>query len=137
MSTSERKTQKAAEKWGDAAEAGFQTLPDILLKKQVELGLSATDMLVLMNITMHWWYQEQRPFPRTKTIADRMGCDSRTVQRSLRKMTDLGLITRMSETDERGDIRYVVDLENLVAKLSKFARTDEAFLARQRRKEAA
>jgi len=47
-----RTTERAVEKWEDAAEAGFQTLPDILLRKQVELGLSPTDMLVLINITM-------------------------------------------------------------------------------------
>ena len=42
MDKTQRTTERAVEKWGDAAEAGFQTLPDILLKKQIELGLSAT-----------------------------------------------------------------------------------------------
>ena len=55
--------QRSVEKWGEAGKGGFQLLPDILFKKQVELGLSPTDMLVLMNLTMHWWYAHQRPFP--------------------------------------------------------------------------
>ena len=129
--------QRAVEKWGDAAEAGFQTVPDILLKKQVELGLSATDMLVLLNVTVHWWYKERMPFPRTSTIASRMGVDARTVQRSLKKMTALGLITREVVTTEDGDPQYVVDLENLVARLGDYARSDEAFLIRMKRKAAA
>lgn len=129
--------QRAVEKWGDAAEAGFQTVPDILLKKQVELGLSATDMLVLLNVTVHWWYKERMPFPRTSTIANRMGVDARTVQRSLKKMTALGLITREVVTTEDGDPQYVVDLENLVARLGDYARSDEAFLIRMKRKAAA
>ena len=57
-------SERSSEKWGDAGIAGFQVLPDILLKKQVELGLSPTDMLVLINILMHWWYHDKRPFPR-------------------------------------------------------------------------
>ena len=61
--------QRSVEKWGEAGKGGFQLLPDILFKKQVELGLSPTDMLVLMNLTMHWWYAHQRPFPPTSTIA--------------------------------------------------------------------
>lgn len=129
--------QRAVEKWGDAAEAGFQTVPDILLKKQVELGLSATDMLVLLNVTVHWWYKERMPFPRTSTIAARMGVDARTVQRSLKKMVALGLVTREVVETENGDSQYVVDLENLVARLGDYARSDEAFLIRKKRKAAA
>lgn len=137
MAKDNQPVQRAVEKWGDAAEAGFQTVPDILLKKQVELGLSATDMLVLLNVTVHWWYKERMPFPRTSTIANRMGVDARTVQRSLKKMTALGLITREVVTTEDGDPQYVVDLENLVARLGDYARSDEAFLIRMKRKAAA
>ncbi|WP_434056202.1 helix-turn-helix domain-containing protein [Roseibium sp.] len=92
--------QRATTKWKEAGEAGFQVLPDLLLKKQSELGLSATDLVVLINVTMHWWYREQRPFPRTTTIASRMGVDNRTVQRSMKKLTQLGLMKR--ETEDKG-----------------------------------
>jgi len=50
-------------KWGAAAEAGFQLLPDVLLKQQSNLGLTAADLIVLINFTMHCWYPEQKPFP--------------------------------------------------------------------------
>lgn len=130
QSTSER----SSEKWGDAGIAGFQVLPDILLKKQVELGLSPTDMLVLINILMHWWYHDKRPFPRNALIASRMGVDARTVQRSIRKMTDLGLIRREQETLENGETVWVVDVGSLVDRLSAFARKDENFIYRMNRR---
>src|SRR4051794_11793815 len=81
-------------KWGEAADAGFQLLPDVLLKNQSLLGLTATELVVLINITMHWWYPAQKPFPRSTTIAQRMGVDARTVQRAIGRLTELGLIRR-------------------------------------------
>lgn len=137
MDKTQRTTERAVEKWEDAAEAGFQTLPDILLKKQVELGLSATDMLVLINITMHWWYRAKLPFPRSSTIAQRMGIDARTVQRSLRKLVALDLIQRETETQEDGTTRTVLNLTPLVDRLSGFARHDPNFIARTHKKEVA
>lgn len=117
-------SKRSFEKWGEAANGGFQTLPDILLKKQVELGLSPTDMLVLLNLTMHWWYAHIRPFPRTSVIAQRMGVEMRTVQRSLRKMMDLKLIARAKEKDENGDERLVYDLTGLIERLERFIVSD-------------
>lgn len=137
MEKTNRTTERAVEKWEAAADAGFQTLPDILLRKQVELGLSPTDMLVLINVTMHWWYKDQLPFPRSTTIADRMGVDARTVQRSIRKMQDLGLIERENETLEDGTTRSVLNLSTLVKRLSGFARRDPNYVARMHRKEVA
>lgn len=124
---------RSTAKWGEAGRS-FQLLPDILLKRQAALGLSATDMLVLINITMHWWYAAQRPFPRTTTIAKRMGVDARTVQRSLKKMGDAGLITREIELDENGDERTVCDLSGLVERLEHYAALDEDYRLRARLK---
>lgn len=77
-------------KYGEASIAGFQAVPDLLLKHQRELGLSPTDLAVLLNVLMHWWYPEKKPFPRSTTIAKRMGVTPRTVQRSLQQLEELG-----------------------------------------------
>lgn len=34
-------------KWGAAIDAGFQLVPDVLLKNQTRLGMSATEMSLL------------------------------------------------------------------------------------------
>ncbi len=124
--------QRSMAKWGEAGRA-FQLLPDILLKKQVELGLTATDMLVLLNVTLHWWYADKKPFPRTSTIAARMGIEPRTVQRTLRKLSDLGLMKRVPETAEDGTQRTVCDLSGLVERLGKYAEADPDYIVRARR----
>jgi len=117
-------------KWAEAADAGFQVLPDVLLKNQSDLGIAATELVVLINLTMHWWYPTQKPFPRSTTIARRMGVDVRTVQRSLNRLTALGLIQRIKVKTETGD-SIVIDLGGLVSKLRKLAVRDAAYIPRR------
>jgi hypothetical protein len=113
-------------KWGDAARAGFQAVPDLLLKQQEELKLNPTELVVLLNVLMHWWYREQKPFPRPTTIARRMGSTVRTVQRAITKLEKEGLLVR----GRRADGAPVLDPEPLVMRLCQLAKTDFDFLRR-------
>lgn len=119
---------RALDKWGDAARAGFQIVPDILFKNQEELGLTSTDLVVLLNILTYWWYAEKKPFPRTTTIAKRMGASPRTVQRSIEHLQALGLLRRVS-----GGERTYFDPEPLVDRLEALAQSDRDFLIKERR----
>ncbi|SEB02351.1 helix-turn-helix domain-containing protein [Rubrimonas cliftonensis] len=115
-------------KFREAVVGGFQAVPDILLKQQDQLGLTPTDMLVLLNITMHWWYPQQKPFPRATTIARRMGVAQRTVQRSIRNLEQLGYLSR--EKDGKG--RMVLDPEPLVQRLCELVKNDPDYAYRSR-----
>jgi hypothetical protein len=127
-STSSRPSAVVA-KWGPAADAGFQLIPDVLLKNQSNLRLTALELVVLLNLTMHWWYPAQKPFPRSTTIAERMGVDVRTVQRALKQLAELGLIQRVAVQTDTGE-GTVIDLDGLVNQLSKLAVRDPAFRRR-------
>jgi hypothetical protein len=116
-------------KWGQAANAGFQLLPDVLLKNQSVLGLTAIELVVLINLTMHWWYPTQKPFPRSTTIAERMGVDVRSIQRALSRLSQLGLIERKKVKTEAGE-STVIDLDGLVKQLRKLAVRDPAYRPR-------
>lgn len=109
-------------------------LPDLLLKHQHRLDLTAVDLVVLINITLHWWEPERNPFPRSSTIATRMGVDVRTVQRSLGRLEQRGIIARLGRSERSAEY----DLSPLVAKLSELAQHDVNFLTRaaKRRVEA-
>src|SRR3954447_13452002 len=120
----------SARKWGDAAQAGFQILPDILLKQQNQLGLSATELVVLINLTMHWWYADRMPFPRSTTIARRMGLDVRTVQRAMNRLQTMGLIEKKKVREEDFTLT-VFDLAGLVQQLGLHARHDPSYHARR------
>ena len=79
--------------------SGFVAVPMALLRLQSRYDLTATDMLVLINLLAHWWEPEQMVYPRSTTVAARMGVDKRTVQRSTQKMLRAGLITRKTLRD--------------------------------------
>lgn len=117
-------------KYGEASVAGFQAVPDLLLKHQRDLGLSATDLTVLLNVLMHWWYPGQKPFPRSTSIGKRMGVSPRTVQRSLQQLEELGILVR--EKDQRGPT--YLDPAPLVEKLEALAKKDTDYQIRRRRR---
>ena len=118
----------AIAKWGDAAtggSTGFQVVPDVLVKNQHRLGLSSTDLAVLLNILMHWWSEPDLPFPRPSTIARNMGVSVRTVERSIQKMQGEKLISRRpSESKKVKDGSITVrryELSGLRSKLIELA----------------
>ena len=104
------------ERWQGAVApgAGFVAVPMSLLRLQTQYGLTATDMMVLINLIAHWW--DARPvYPRTTTIAKRMGVTKRTVQRSLQALIKKGFLDR----DWLEDGRRVFVFDVLAQKLAR------------------
>lgn len=89
-------------KWGKVADNGFTVLPLDLFKAQRFLGLTATEMLVLLNILTYWWRSERKPFPRTSTLAERMRLDIRTIQRAQNTFIQKGLLKKIRQKDDMG-----------------------------------
>ncbi len=77
--------------------AGFTAVPNTLIRLQRELGLSSTELVVLLNILCHWWRAEEWPFPRMTTIAKRMGVNRRTVERAVYSLQKKGLLTHQAK----------------------------------------
>ena len=130
MDTSPHPDDRSVGKWGVAARAGYQPVPDVLLIKQRALGLDPVDLLVLLNITSYWWYADKLPFARTTTIAERMGVSVRTVQRSLRKLEEKGYIRREDVRTSDGDYVPAIDPKGLVERLGEMATNDPKLRAK-------
>lgn len=121
------------EKWGEAIVPGFQAVPDTLLKNQDRLGLNPTELVVLLNVLMHWWYAGKKPFPRPTTIAKRMGSTVRTVQRAINQVVALGLLIPEQGPDQED----FLNPEPLVQKLGELARSDPEYASRRNRRDTA
>jgi predicted transcriptional regulator len=119
-------------KWGETLDGGFQIVPDVLLRRQSELGLTTADVVVLLHLTMAWWVAGRAPFPRASTIAKRMGASERTVQRSLSRLKAKKLIYRKLQKSDRHGDRLAFDLAPLAARLKEIADTDFVTLQRRR-----
>lgn len=72
-------------------------------------------MLVLINLLAHWWDPARAVYPRSTTIAKRMGVDKRTIQRATHKLESVGLLTR--SVAENG--RRIFTFERLVEKIAR------------------
>jgi hypothetical protein len=106
-------------------EAGFQIVPNVLIRAQTKLGLDPIDLAILLNITLHWWRADELPYPRTSMIANRVGVSVRTVERRIEKMQDAGLIVRHPAEKTRDGLSVRrFDLSGLVERLKAFARAN-------------
>jgi DNA-binding MarR family transcriptional regulator len=103
-------------KWGETIQGvggGWTGIPNLLLKKQGILGLSSTELNVLINIISFWWEASRVPFPLPEKIADEIGISSRSVFRTIASLEEKGFINRVSEPGK--STKY--ELHGLVEKL--------------------
>ena len=84
-------------KWEAALDGdGFQIIPNLLIAQQGNLGLSTTDIVVILHLNRWWWERDQHPYPRPERIAEQMGLHARSVERCLKRLERKGMIRRMS-----------------------------------------
>lgn len=108
----------AYDKWGESLRAGFQIVPNVLIRGQSKLGLDTVDLAILLNITLHWWEAGQLPHPRLSIIANRIGVSRRTVERRVARLEEAGLIERLPSVKSKGGLTArPFALSGLVAQL--------------------
>ena len=118
-------TETLEARWGSSitrGATGFTAVPSVLIRYQHQLELSATELVVLLNVITHWWRAEELPYVRSTTISRRMGVDRRTVDRALQSLEQMGLLRRLAPESREGrtTIRRF-DLTGLVGKLEQIA----------------
>lgn len=119
MVASDRITNASFEvraRWGSALDDGFVVVPNVLLRKQVQLGLNPSEVVTLLNVLSFWWKADALPFPGAAVLAKRMGTTPRTIERNLNGLVEKGLIKKVNLEGKR---HY--DPSNLVALLKEYA----------------
>lgn len=108
------------ERWGESMAGGYQVIPNQLLRLQQKLGLSSHQIVILLNLSMHWWRKKDLPFVGASLIAKRMGISRRTVERQLKDLYDRGLVERkpLPEAVSGYEDTIGYDLSGLVAELA-------------------
>ena len=102
---------------------GYTAVPDVLIRSQSQLNLSANEMVVILNLLLHWWQDRSDwPYPRISTISNRMGVNRRTVERALSSLESKGLVLRLEgEFSSDGLTVHRFDLSGLVSELNVLA----------------
>lgn len=127
-------TEKVLEaKWGKTLiAAGFTALPDVIFQNQKALKLKPLDVMVILHLASYWWKPNENPWPAKSTIADALDVDPRTVQRSIKKMEDLGYIKRIERKAKAGDnLSNAYDLRGLVKAGKRYAEEKIALKAKR------
>jgi predicted transcriptional regulator len=115
----EKDKKESEKKWGKSVMAhGYCIFPSILLQAQSRLGVSAQEMVVLLQLAEHWWRADSKVFPKKEVIAQRVGLSTRQVQRHIQRLEELKLVKR--EERYRGGLRTsnIYNLKGLVDKLA-------------------
>lgn len=110
----------SADKWGAKVIAlGFCILPSLLLRAQRRLGLSPTQLAVLIQLADFWWDAGRKPFPKKADLAQRLGLSDRQVQRYIAELEMAGFVQRIERrASHRGKISNEYDLQGLVDRLA-------------------
>lgn len=113
------KQSRVRDKWDGVTDPGFLTLPYVLLLHQAELGISSEHLNVLLNVIAHWHSNGRMPYPRSSSIARRMGISERSVQRSLSWLIHNGFLAKAVRL--KRDDPQAYDMAPLVQKLKPYA----------------
>ena len=114
-------TVASEKKWGKAViKLGFSMVPSLIFQAQRRLGLSPTQLNILLQLADYWWNQERNPHPGKATIAERLNLSPRQVQRNIAALEQGGFLKRIERTAaHRGKMTNEYDLGGLVEKLKK------------------
>ena len=112
-------TRSSEGKWGAEVMAlGFCVLPSLIFRAQARLGLSPTQLAVLLQLADFWWDSGRKPFPKKADLAERLNLSERQVQRHIADLETAGFVRRIERTyGRRGKISNEYDLSGLVQRL--------------------
>ena len=84
-------------RWGKRLlAAGVTRIPNAILAQQVELGLHAKDMALLLQLWRRWDTHDALPHATLDALAADTGLKRATVQKHLRHLEKVGLIERVA-----------------------------------------
>lgn len=125
-------------KWGKEVMAtGWTAMPNIILKRQKQLGLDSLDLNILLHLMSYWWTAAELPFPSKKTLAASMSVDESTIRRRIAALESGGLLKRIERRvsgDRSKPNQY--DLSGLIEAIKPFAIEESAAIEESRQQKA-
>ena len=90
--------ESVSARWGypDGDKLPFVPVPFALLRDQAKLGLSNSELVILVNLAAHRWKSGDVVYPSNVTLAKRTGLSGQTVQRILKRLVDGGYVERVT-----------------------------------------
>ena len=99
---------------------GYTGVPNILLRAQNRLGITPTQLTIIVQLLSYFYDPLRPPFPTKRELAKRIGITEQTLRINIKALEDAGLVKREQWTTAAGDYgsnRY--HLTGLIEKLKK------------------
>ena len=101
-------------RFGEAIlEAGFTTIPNLVLRHYGELGITPAEMMFIIHVWEFWW-SEREPYPALSTIADRMKMSRRNVRRYVQNLRDKELLVVTERFNDAGQTTSEYDFSPMI-----------------------
>lgn len=125
-------------KWGkELMGAGWTAVPNIIIKRQRQLGIEALDLNIILHLMSYWWKAGELPFPSKKTLAEAMNVNESTIRRRIASLEKGGLLKRIErrvEGDRSKTNQY--DFSGLIEAVKPFAIEELAEIEKTRQAKA-
>lgn len=111
-------SQRFVEKWSPAIlKHGFTMIPNVLLDNVYGMGITASQLGVLLILERYRWLRDEEVFPSYKTIGKQSGQSERTVERCIEqlKKDELLLVTPRVGKSSLYDTTPLIELLNEIA----------------------
>lgn len=101
-------------RFGEAIlEAGFTTIPNLVLRHYGQLGIAPNEMMFIIHIWEFWW-SEREPYPALATIAERMHMSRRNVRRYVQNLRDKELLIVTERFNDNGQTTSEYDFSPMI-----------------------
>ena len=112
-------------------DCGYVIVPAILLRGQRRLGLSGTQLTILLHLIDWWNHPDVQPWSSKRLLSQRIGIGERQLQRQIAVLEKSGFVKRIERITGRGKRPNTYDVSGLVEKLKRLA-PDFAAVAKAR-----
>lgn len=84
------KDRRSERKWGKAVmDVGYAIIPSILLRAPRRLGLSPTQLAIVLVMAEFWWDPEKNPWPSKAELSNRLGLKERQLLRHVAELESI------------------------------------------------
>jgi len=119
MTTRKEDKTKIIQIWGDILDQGFTSVPNILLRYRLKLGIKSHHLSLIIDIMSFKWDTEN-PFPSYSALAQKAGVTERGIMKTIQDLERMKLLIRTQRFDKEtgAQITTVFDFRPLVQKLT-------------------
>ena len=113
---------ESEKKWGVVTmRCHFTILPALLLRAGARIGISPTQLALIIQINDFWWNHEKWPWVTYAELGHRLNISEKVVQRNMAALEKRGYVKRITRILGHRRRANGYDLSGLIAQLQKLA----------------